>query len=71
MAYQLERFDENTPPLADATPIGERSMNKEEGKLIASQLMADVSELQALMIGAGTPAYYWCCRGLMRVAKTA
>jgi PPK2 family polyphosphate:nucleotide phosphotransferase len=54
MTYQLERFDENTPPLADITPTGERSVNKEEGKLIASQLMADVSELQALMIGAGT-----------------
>ena len=54
MAYQLERFDENTPPLADVTPTGDRSINKEDGKLIAAQLMADISELQALMMGAAT-----------------
>lgn len=54
MGYQLERFDENTPLLADVTAIGERLLNKEDGKLIATQLMTDVSELQALMIGAAT-----------------
>ena len=54
MAYPLDRFDEKTPPLTVLTPIGDRSVTKEDGKLIASQLMADISELQALMMGAGT-----------------
>lgn len=54
MAYQLERFDDKTPSLTDTTAIGDRSVNKEDGKLIATQLMADISELQALMMGAAT-----------------
>jgi len=54
MAYQLDRFDDKTPPLADTSAIGDRAVNKEDGKLIATQLMADISELQALMMGAGS-----------------
>jgi PPK2 family polyphosphate:nucleotide phosphotransferase len=54
MAYQLDRFDDQTPSLADTSAIGDRAVNKEDGKLIATQLMADISELQALMMGAGS-----------------
>ena len=54
MAYQLDRFDDKTPSLTDTSAIGDRAVNKEDGKLIATQLMADISELQALMLGAGS-----------------
>ena len=53
MAYQLDRFDDKTPSLADTMATGDRLVTKEDGKLIATQLMADISELQALMMGAG------------------
>jgi PPK2 family polyphosphate:nucleotide phosphotransferase len=33
---------------------GDRLVTKEDGKLISTQLMADISELQALMMGAGS-----------------
>ncbi|NBU64021.1 MAG: polyphosphate kinase 2 family protein [Chloroflexia bacterium] len=54
MTYQLERFDDKTAPLSELTSFGERSIKKEEGTQIATQLMAEVSELQSLMIGAAT-----------------
>jgi len=54
MAYQLDRFDDKTPSLADTMATGDRLVTKEDGKLIATQLMADISELQALMMGAGS-----------------
>lgn len=54
MAYQLERFDENSASMADTSAIGDRLVSKDDGKLIATQLMAEISELQALMMGAAT-----------------
>lgn len=54
MSFLPTRVTERTAALADISPIGESPLTKEDGRALAATIMQQVSELQALMVGAAT-----------------
>jgi PPK2 family polyphosphate:nucleotide phosphotransferase len=54
MSFLPGRVTEHTDALSMLSAVGDSSISKEEGKALAVSMMQQVSELQALMIGAAT-----------------
>lgn len=54
MSFLPTRVTERATALADTSPLSDTTLTKEEGKALATTIMQQVGELQALMIGAAT-----------------
>ena len=54
MSFLPTRVTERTAALTELSATGEATINKDDGKALSVSIMQQVSELQALMIGAAT-----------------
>lgn len=54
MSFLPTRVTERTAALTELSAAGEATINKDDGKALSVSIMQQVSELQALMIGAAT-----------------